>query len=106
LGHDVRGQLRAADAEGAFLHLAYRRAGPEGELHGAIEVGSEVDVAHFAVGSLLHLLQRRTALLHATTEGTQKIPPEIEESSAGCLQAELERLPAWYTPRVRERVGP
>ncbi len=49
LGHDVRRQLRAADAVVGLLHLADRRARAEHELDGLLEARGEIDPARAAV---------------------------------------------------------
>src|SRR5215211_7521705 len=106
LDHDVRRQLRSAHAEAALFDPAHRGAGPEGELHRPVEVRVEAYVARLAVGLLLHLRQRRTALLRAAAEGAQQIPPQVEEPRAGRVQAGLQHSPPRRAPRVGERVGP
>src|SRR6187551_2154492 len=104
LSDNVRGHLRAADAELPHLDLPDGARRPERELDGMLELDAEVDCAAVAMHVRVDIAQALRALLRAAAHRTEQVPAELEQPGARGVEEKLQHLAAGGSPGVRERV--
>ncbi|MBA3505067.1 MAG: hypothetical protein H0T80_04715 [Betaproteobacteria bacterium] len=104
LGHNVRSDLRPADAILARLDYAKRRIGTKGQLHRLIAIDRKVDVAIVAVHLRANAAQGGAGLLCPATVRADRVPLKIEYPRARRPQTGLQYGAARHSPVVSQRV--